>query len=298
MQINHPNFFLIGAPKSGTTALSEYLRFHPNVFFCPIKEPEYYATDLQNRIVSTKETYEKLFQNADPSRETAIGEGSTFYFFSTDAVKNILVDYPRAKFIVIIRNPTDLVISHHAQMLVSGNENLESLFDAWNAEEDRRNGKRIPVSCRNTFHLYYSQWGKLGTQLQRLMDTIPADQLKIIVFDEFIHNTRKVYQDVLGFLAVPDDGRTHFPKVNPRRKPKNQFIQNIFGWLMHVWVPLRIRIFKGKSPGIGNYIRHKITQSVEPKNTPEDVYLMLKRYFEDEVILLEKLLGVDLAKWH
>jgi hypothetical protein len=40
-----PDFFIVGAPKSGTTAMYEYLKAHPEIFMCR-KEPHFFGSDL------------------------------------------------------------------------------------------------------------------------------------------------------------------------------------------------------------------------------------------------------------
>jgi len=292
-----PNFFIIGAPKSGTTALTEYLQLHSSVFFCPIKEPEFFATDFDKPIVTSEKTYLRLFRSADPSRYLAIGESSTGYLFSKVAVSNILQFQPSAKIIVMLRNPVDLVVSFHSQLLKSGDENLSPFLDAWNAETDRRQKTRIPLSCRNPQLLYYSEWGKLGSQLKRVMEIVPQRQLKVIFFDDFVHDTRAVYQATLEFLGLQDDGRTQFPIINERRKPKSVFLQGILGLATQYWLPVRVRIMNGKGFGLGNFINKFITSESAKEQIPNHIRQMLLDYYKDEVFLLEKLLGRDLACW-
>ena len=42
-----PNFFIVGAPKAGTTSLYHYLDQHPQIYMSPIKEPNYFATETR-----------------------------------------------------------------------------------------------------------------------------------------------------------------------------------------------------------------------------------------------------------
>jgi len=83
-----PNFFILGAPKCGTTSLAMWLSEHPNIFMCPIKEPHYFNTDGLQRI-KTLEQYESLFTDAKPEH-VAVGEASTHYLYSKEAVPRIL----------------------------------------------------------------------------------------------------------------------------------------------------------------------------------------------------------------
>ncbi len=292
-----PNFFIIGAPKCGTTALSEYLRFHPNVFFSDPKEPEFFADDFAGRVIWRERDYLKLFQSVDPERHRAIGEGSVLYIFSKSAVPNILRFQPGAKIIVMLRNPADLVVSLHAQLLIQGEETIPTFLDAWNAEAERKQGKRIPRACRDRQWLYYSEWGRLGTQLQKVMQVVPEKQLKVLIYDDFVQDTRRIYQETLQFLGIPDDGRYEFPKVNERRVTKNLLLQNTVALLMRWWLPLRTYLTQGRGLGLGKMIHRYTTMPAEKKQVPNDVRDLLLDFYRSEIGLLEKLLDRDLSAW-
>ena len=218
-----PNFFIVGAPKCGTTALSEYLKTHPNVYFSPIKEPHYFAEDFRQgtyslnnywvKPVETLQEYLKLFQDVHKQHK-AIGEASTTYLWSSVAVEKIYQFNPEAKIIVMIRNPVDLVYSLHSHLLFILAENERNFEKAWKLQEARQQRIHIPNSCSNTNFLQYRSFGQIGSQLERLLEIFPANQIKIIVFDDFIKSTKDVYEDILSFLELPTDGKKVFPKVN------------------------------------------------------------------------------------
>jgi len=292
-----PNFFIIGAPKCGTTALSEYLRTHPNVFLSDPKEPEYFATDFPSRIIRREEDYLRLFHSANPATHLAIGEASTIYLFSQDALPNILKFNPDARLIAMLRNPVDLVISFHAHLVSEGVENIVSFADAWEAEKERRQGKRIPPTARNPQWLYYSEWGKLGTQLQRALTVVAQNQMKIILYDDFIKDVRNIYVETLAFLGLPDDGRLDFPVINERRRPRNIYLQSILGIISRWWLPLRVYVTGGRGLGLGRFLRLVTTAPMDNKNIPLAVRKMLIDYYQEEILLLEQLLDRDLSHW-
>ncbi len=154
--MTQPNFFIVGAPKSGTTALSDYLRDHPNIFFSEPKEPHYFAQDFEKyRLTKTLEEYLSLFDESTPNH-LAIGEGSVFYLFSSVALKKIYEFDPQAKIIVMLRNPVDLVYSFHSQQLFSADEDEQSFEKAWRLQGVRQQGKHIPRKNRNTNFLNYA----------------------------------------------------------------------------------------------------------------------------------------------
>ena len=105
-----PNFFIIGAPKSGTTALGVYLGEHPDIFMCDPKEPQYFTFDLPgHRGVRTWEEYQALFPDQDRNVH-AVGEASVWYLYSKVAVQEIATYRPDARLIVLLRRPDEMFL--------------------------------------------------------------------------------------------------------------------------------------------------------------------------------------------
>lgn len=295
--IHKPNFFIVGASKCGTTALSYYLASHPNIFFSPVKEPHYFATDMKYRTVRRFNDYIKLFENANPNLHYAIGEGSTTYLFSKVAIENIITFSSAAKIIVMIRNPVDMVVSLYFQHLgEDGFENLRSFEEAWEAEKKRKLGKNIPFTCPDPQLLFYSEWGKLGSQLQRVFNYVPRDQILVIIFDDFINDTRSVYCNVLSFLNLQDDGRTTFPPRRERRMVRNFFYHRLLAFLTRLWMPARSILTRGR--GFGLYERYFYWNSRLIKPTiSSGVKRELTSFYKNEIQLLEEILHRDLSNW-
>lgn len=224
--MNKPNLFIAGAPKCGTTALSEYLRTHPNIFMSLPKEPHYFAEDLPGqREVLTLEQYFKLFDDCTENH-LAIGEASVLYLYSSIAINNIYKFNPDAKIIVMLRKPTELVYSFHHQLLYNCDEAIEDFPTAWNLQVNRHNGINIPSSCKEPKLLQYSAIGMLGEQVEKLFNIFPSEQIKVILFEDFIRDTKFVYEDVLAFLEIPSDSKTDFPRINANTIQKNRWLAN------------------------------------------------------------------------
>src|SRR5207302_11433714 len=118
-----PDFFIVGHHKSGTTALYEMLRRHPQIYMPALKEPRYFASDLRElfepvrtgRLPHTLEEYLALFDGATPGQIT--GEASPSYLRSTVAARKIAEVRPDARIIAILREPASFVRSLHLQLL-------------------------------------------------------------------------------------------------------------------------------------------------------------------------------------
>jgi len=224
--MNKPNFFIVGAPKCGTTALSEYLRDNPNIYISEPKEPHYFTFDFeQYRVTKTWEEYAHLFAESS-SEHTAIGEGSVFYLFSTVALNKIKEYDPKAKIIVMLRNPVDMIYSFHSQLVFTADESENSFEKAWRLQKTRQQGKQIPSQCREAAFLQYAEMGKLGEQIERLKAVFPPEQVEIILFEDFVKSTKNIYDQVLEFLAVPNDGRTEFIRINENKSHKMGTVGN------------------------------------------------------------------------
>jgi len=241
-----PDFFIIGAPKCGTTAIWTYLRSHPRIFFPSIKEPHYLATDLDDfRTVTRSEFYDKIFKKAKEGQLK--GEASVFYLCSKTAVKNIKKRNPSAKIIIMLRNPIEMIQSLHQQLLFTFNETEKDFKKAWQLQDDRGKGKKIPKTCKSPRLLQYKEIAKFGIQVERVFKYFPTSQVHIIFFEDFKRDPELVYKRLLDFLDIEYDGRKSFEKINPgkttkykwlgkfaHRPPKRlvaaaNFLKNIFG---------------------------------------------------------------------
>ena len=299
-----PNFFIIGAAKSGTTALSEYLRTHPKVFFSTPKETGFFGKDFpaRSRPLKNLTQYLKLFEQASP-KHIAIGEGSVRYLFSKSAVSEILNFNPDAKFIVMLRNPVDMFFSLYNQYCYARQENVSTAKQAWRLQYIRqKNKKMIPPLCVAPQVLNYNEQCKVGALVERLFSIVPSNKVFVIIYDDFQKNTREVYQNTLKFLNLPDDHKTNFPKINSRRKLINPFLNKLFSMLFFL-IHFRYRLGLGqiRCKKLNAWIKNinfnlcYSRQKVEEKDL--NFIAELKKHFKEDIAKLSKLLNRDLMHW-
>ena len=118
-----PNFFIVGAPRAGTTSLYEYLKQTKGIFMPSIKDPDFFAveTDLDFAVlkqIKDKKEYLKLFENVKD--EIAIGEASPTYLHDPKAPKLIHDAVPNAKIIISLRDPVERANSYFSNLVSSG----------------------------------------------------------------------------------------------------------------------------------------------------------------------------------
>lgn len=296
----HPNFFIIGASKCGTTGLSEYLRMHPNIFMSVPKEIFYFANDFPAfRKVKTEEDYLNLFQNAT-HQHLAIGEASATYLYSSVAVKNLYQFNPDAKIIVMLRNPVDVVYSFHSQLLYDGDENEPDFERAWKLQPLRKKGLHISPFCREPCLLQYAEFGKFGWQVERLLSIFPPEQVHIIWFEEFSSSTQVVYEKVLNFLKVSSDNRTEFERVNVNKMHKSRLLGKVTQKTPKLLVDTAM-----KTKEIMGFSRWGILDAIRSFNSPVATRKPLSAEFKVELIAeftsdihkLSNLLDKNLSHW-
>lgn len=296
--MRRPDLFIVGAPKCGTTALHQYLGEHPRIFMSRRKEPWFFANDF-HRYVTTLEQYTALFNSAT-DHHLAVGESSAAYLRSDTALQRIREFSPGARIVVMLRNPVDLVHSLHSQALLNLNEDQADIERAWRLQEERRDGRYIPRLCRSPRFLQYADVARLGEQVARALEIFDRRRVKLIVFDDFAGDTRRVYEDVLGFLEIPSDNRSHFPRVNAARVTRSSVLARIAHRPPQLLVEPYLRLKKRlgwRDVGLTDWIKHVNEREVERTPLKTSFRLELIEEFRDDVDRLAQLLERDLSHW-
>ncbi|MGM0520214.1 MAG: sulfotransferase family protein [Campylobacterota bacterium] len=290
---NMPSYFIIGAPKCGTTALAQYFGEHPDVFMTNPKEPHYFATDFDDsmRATLTLKHYLSLFKSA--TADQVCGEASVWYMYSNEAVKNIAEFNPDAKIIIMLRNPVDMIHSLHSQKLYSRDEEVEAIEKAWNLAPEREKGNFIPEKCREPKTLYYHKVANYFSQLENVYKYFPKKQVKVILFDDFKKDNLQVYKEVLEFLGILYDGRKEFDKVNENKIEHSKAIGTFFARPPKVLLSLGNQIkqkFGIGSFGIWRKLRNINTTSSRRKVLNKDIRDKIHAHYKDSLIKLSKIL--------
>ena len=290
----------------GTTAMANYLSWHPRVFVSTPKEPDYFArhtwrTPSLRRVPSYKNTLElylKLFQEV-PENCIAVGEASVKYLISRTSLEQIADFAPDARIIAMLRNPVDLVYACHAELLKHCNEDVEDFETAWGLQSARAAGLRIPRGAESVDFLQYADVGALGAQVEQLFEIFPRNRVLLIFFDDFVRDTGAAYRQVLEFLGVPDDGRTEFPVVNPNYELERSLLLKLAKerqWLRYV--SQRLKYLLGvESWRIVEWLQRK-NQVIKPRRPLRAEFRdRLIAHFEPDIVKLQELSGRDLSRW-
>jgi hypothetical protein len=300
-----PNFFIIGAPRCGTTALSSYLADHPRIGFSRPKETQFFCTDLPGIHFHTNDADEYLglcFGHCSGKNYLAIGEGSVWNLYSKDAVANILRLNPDARFIIMVRNPIDLCVALYEKRREMLQEDQPSFEKAWRVEDQRDQGRSIPHLFRKEIGVPgYRNVASLGEQVEKAFALIPERQRLLIVFDDFAANTSAVYAQVLAFLGVPHDGRKDFPQINEGRQIRNIKLWTlVWGTLLraHPLLDPMKRLMKVSTLNIYPRLSRLFLSSRSQKPPISGALRAeMRAFFDQDIKRLSAAIGRDLTVW-
>lgn len=206
-----PDFFIIGAAKSGTTSLYHYLRQHPSIYMPWVKEPNYFAykdgkfnligpfgkevilQTVYSKTITDYSAYLQLFQDAKSFQ--VIGEASVRYLYYSHAPARIAEVIPHAKIIAVLRNPIDRAFSHfrmNRKMQIEPCEDFEKALDL----------ERSRITEGWGWDWHYMRVGRYGEQIARFLNHFNKDQLFVCTYEDFASNTKEVCAQIAGFLGV------------------------------------------------------------------------------------------------
>jgi hypothetical protein len=214
-----PDFFIAGQPKSGTTALYEMLRNHPQIYMSAVKEPHYFAVDKPlpertdgRRWSSLDQTgvrelglddYLELF--APAAADQLAGEATTSYLWSPSAARRIAELQPSARIIGIFREPAAFLRALHLQLVRNRHETELDLRTALSLDDARREGRHIPDRSVWPSALIYSDRVRYVEQLRRYEQLFPPEQVLTLIYDDFRADNEATLRRVFSFLGVEAD---------------------------------------------------------------------------------------------
>ena len=300
------DFFIVGQPKSGTTALTHFLDQHPDICMTFPKEPAYMASDLRMQSdafhggqyffpVRSEEQYRKAYEHCRP--DALVGDASTCYLYSACAASEISKYNPNAKIIIMLRNPVDMIHSLYLQYRNQDAETAGTFAEALDLEEARSRGEGIPPRSPSPRDTLYRRRGLYYEQVKRFYDCFGADRIIVVVSELFRKDNTATYRDVLNFLGVNPDFNAEFKGVNERKKARSVLL------LRFVQAP---RLKKAIRWLLGEQ-RYTFVQKrmVEPllfkratsESLDDEVRKELERYFEADVDRLARLTGLKLRDY-
>lgn len=297
-----PSFFIVGAPKAGTTSLNNYLAQYPDIFIPAAKEMHFFGCDLRLKqrkgYAMTPEGYLSHF--AEMSGETIAGEASVLYLKSETAAREIHDFCPEARIIVMLRQPADLIYSLHGQLLSQGDEDVEDFAHALALEPERKAGRALPKGVTVPDDgLLYRETAKIGGQLARYYDVFAPERIHVIFFEDFTADAQAEVDKVRRFLGLPDTGAMIDTTVrNPASRPRSRLLTR---YLYHppAWAIALVKRLAPRAALVVLRDRLRRFNDVPARRATlaPELRAALTGELEPEIARVEALTGRDLSAW-
>jgi hypothetical protein len=299
-----PDFFIVGQFKSGTTALYQMLRRHPQIYMPELKELWFFAPELLARSRASRpdtlEDYMSLFDAARPDQR--IGEATPSYLMSANAARRIADLDPDARIIAILREPASFLRSFHLQCVQNRTETENDLRKALALEEARLEGREIPRYSPRPQELLYSEHVRYVEMLRRYHAVFPAEQVLVLIYEDFRRDNEAILRQVLRFIDVDDTHPVEVIEANPTVRVRSPRLHEL---LLSVYLgrgPASRAVKRAVKAVMPRRLRGRAFRATQRrlifgKTRPPDEELMLelRRRFKGEVVALSEYLGRDLV---
>ena len=288
-----PDFFIIGAPKCGTTSLYRYLGQHPDVYFPENKEPKFFCDDTL--YTEGLDLYSKRFYR-NAHNYMRCGDASPHYLYYHKAAQRIRKDLPEDshRFIVIFRDPVARAYSHYWNMVYEGFETLS--FEQALTEEPSRI-RTNDYAARGVLNAHYVACGMYAEQLGRWFELFDRNRFLLLFQHDLAKQPQKLMTRVYRFLGLTDVNVDASTVHNPSGQARSVGLQR---WLRQ---PSRLR--KIVSPLIPYAARYRVATLLVRMNRrtasypPMDSQIeeSLRERFLPDIERLEQITGTDLSDW-
>jgi hypothetical protein len=297
-----PDFLVAGVPKAGTTALHTALSRHPGLFMSPIKEPKFFLTDgpppasggpgdalTYREHIWQRDRYEALFDPAPPG--TLRGESTPLYLYDRAALRRVRDLIPAAKLIVVLRDPVERAHSNWTHLWSAGLEPVGDFVQAC-AEEERR----IAAGWASFWH--YTELGRYGTQLDYAFSLFPREQMLVIRYRLLVDEPTATLRRICAFLGVETGMVTDIPRENVTSHPEQTLAHRAVSAGIRASDGLG-RLLPGSKAAAATRRMERFLQRGRRERQPlswQQRQVLLPG-FEDDIKLLERVLGEDFGDW-
>ena len=281
-----PNFFIVGGSKCGTTNISYYLNLHPKIFFSELNEPYYFCKwDVpeeynRNSMITNMEKYLDLFKNV--KNEIIVGEASSPYLTCPHAALEIKKAFPNSKILISIRNPIER--SHSAYFSYQFMKPNEQNFMEMIKTHEKLISEKIFYIDSILESGFYTK------NIKRYQEIFGKENVKVIIFEDYIKNTVQNINSIFKFLGINDKIDLNEQSKGSYRVPKNFLAKSLlnnknFRKVSTILIPTVMRQKLGD--------KYFLKQVKKPEML-ENERNYLRELYNDEVNELEKFLGKKL----
>ena len=295
-----PEFLTVGAMKSGTTALYQYLKQHPQIYMGPVRETRFFclenstpdfkgpgdARTIHKYVVTNIEDYQNIFSKARPDQ--IVGERCNVYLCDPTAAERIYAHIPQVKIIVLLRNPVERAYSNYLNTVRNGREKAQTFSKALSLEEDR--------TSRNWDYFWrYQQTGFYYEQLKRYYERFSPQQIRIYLYKDWKENNLAILKDIFSFIGVDESFVPKPVSGNVSYWPKSHFVNRFLQ--QPSWQRSILKTCMGRKR-FKRWAKEKAQHNfISPPPLCPKIRSELTAAYREDIIALQGLISRDLSHW-
>lgn len=272
-----PNFYVVGAPKAGTTSLYEYLKPHPDVFLPEYKEMRMFEPEHPDS--ADVALYRDQYAGATGYR--AIGDTTASYLGNPLVADRIREVSPDARIVIMLRDPVERAYSHYLNLQRVIDEPAASFREALRRYDD-------PSSQYRWLSRVYVEEGLYYESVRRYLATFGRQQVLVLLFDDLRKNPNQLLAQIGRHIGIDPGffGQLDFSEVhNVYYVPRSRAVR----WARDVtsnWgVPASLK--KAVRPLLFTFKKPQMDQESRTQ---------LQNLYDPDIVRLEDLLGQKLPE--
>lgn len=288
------DFIIIGAQKSGTTTLYDWIKQNPAVFLPEMKEMPYF---VKEDCFERGETYlEMHYSQAEKQLAWGAAHANNMFF---PYVAQRIYDYsPQMKIIAVLRNPIDRAYSAYWYMKRQTWENAPSFEKALQRESEEKNSSFDELS-----DLTYLSHGHYYNQLLDYYKYFGTNNILILLTEQIKNNPAETLNNVWKFLNLENYNVNFSEKSNEAAMPRIGWLHRLVfthsSWyktLLRFLIPLKLRTALNQR--IYPFLERINLRKIKYPPMEETTRLRLTKHFQPHNEKLSGLIGIDLRHWN
>jgi len=277
-----PDFFIVGAPKAGTTTLYEHLVSNPGVCI-PVKEPHFFDRGIDRSVFFTQpiereDDYAALYAACPP--DACAGDGTPTYLVDPSSAGAIASVAPDAKIIAVIRDPVDRAVSHFRFREARVGRSDRSLAEAIAASQSA-----APSDYADSYLVHA---GHYATGIGRYLSAFGPAHVHVVFFEDLLDDPTAAMREVCDFLDVEFTGLAPvgWRKQNAAAQPRGR-------WASAVLRSRAVRFVARRMPNaMAQWLgRRVLMEAAGPVSVADETRAVLEHEYEHEADEIERLLG-------
>jgi hypothetical protein len=201
----------------------------------------------------------------------------------------------------MLRNPVDMIHSLHAHKLAAGTEDIEDFEAALAAEADRHQGRRLPAHSNPKLSTYRDR-AMFGEQLPRWFDEFGRDNVRVIIFEDFVREPQTHFRSLLEFLGVdPGYVPESFAAYNTAHGARSRLMRRVLNGRVPQWFVWQLMpklVGDTRTRGLVRRFRHSWfhRKPITKGKLSPDLRRRLEDDFAADLARLSGLLGRDMSE--